>query len=164
MLAGERMIEAVARATGLDPLTVRKRKQNRSRAAYRLTPLPARRASRNCVRATNHGRVPAMTSFFVLDGGSKGTVREMVPTTPTLVPPRAFCLRGDIIDVVVPEGVTEIGEEAFKDCSSLASVTLPHTLVRVARKAFKGCTALRSVVLPHGVRTIGEKAFKARTN
>lgn len=43
-----------------------------------------------------------------------------------------------IEEVVISEGVEEIGYEAFRDCSALAKIELPTTLVSVGREAFLG--------------------------
>ena len=65
-----------------------------------------------------------------------------------------------ITSVVVEEGVTTVGNEAFSWCQKLASVNLPSTLVRIGDKAFYNCTALSSVVIPEGVTHIGFCAFQ----
>ena len=65
----------------------------------------------------------------------------------------------DMSEVVIPEGVTEIGVWAFKDCTSLASVTIPEGVTEIGRAAFSSCTALASVTIPEGVTEIGMSAF-----
>ncbi len=39
-------------------------------------------------------------------------------------------------EVVIPEGATEIGNWAFKDCSSLTSVVIPEGVTEIGSKAF----------------------------
>ncbi len=70
---------------------------------------------------------------------------------------------GTATDVVVPEGVEEIGSYAFANCTNLVSVTLPSTLEYIGYGAFRG-TALASVVIPEGVENIGYEAFAYCTN
>ena len=48
-------------------------------------------------------------------------------------------------DLVIPEGVDSIAENAFSKCTSLTSVTLPQTLVYIGENAFANCTKIRSV-------------------
>jgi len=43
-----------------------------------------------------------------------------------------------ITKVVIEDGVSSIGENAFKDCSSIDELTLPQSLSRVERMAFAG--------------------------
>ena len=52
--------------------------------------------------------------------------------------------------VVVPEGVTAIGDYAFRGRRNVESVLLPHTLRRIGMEAFAGCTALRNVEFASG--------------
>ena len=60
---------------------------------------------------------------------------------------------------VIPEGVTTIGEKAFKDCSALAGVSIPEGMYQISSGAFEGCTGLVSVSIPESVRRIGSRAF-----
>ena len=62
-------------------------------------------------------------------------------------------------DVVIPSGVTSIGEEAFQFCGSLTSVTIPDGVTSIGRKAFEDCDAMTSVTIPDSVTFIGEEAF-----
>ncbi len=41
--------------------------------------------------------------------------------------------------------VTDIGNEAFYDCSGLISITIPNSITRIGNKAFSGCSSLASV-------------------
>jgi hypothetical protein len=61
--------------------------------------------------------------------------------------------------VVIPEGVTRIGNGAFDNCKRLLNVSLPSTLTEIGGWAFRDCTALTSIVIPIGVTTIGTWAF-----
>ena len=59
--------------------------------------------------------------------------------------------------LVIPEGVTEIGADAFSG-SSLKEVVLPKTLRKIGDSAFRG-TQLTKLTLPEGVTEIGSSAF-----
>ena len=63
-------------------------------------------------------------------------------------------------DVVIPEGVTEIGEDAFLGCSSLESVSIPEGVREIGEDAFAFCKSLKSVTIPEGVKKIGRDAFR----
>ena len=61
--------------------------------------------------------------------------------------------------VVIPEGVTRIGDSAFSDCTSLKSIVLPHSLLSIGDSAFEGCSSLETITVPDNVTSIGERAF-----
>ena len=61
--------------------------------------------------------------------------------------------------VVVHEGITELGDYAFRSCTKITDVTLPHSLVRVGVSAFEGCSKLKTVTFGTGLRTVEQYAF-----
>ena len=56
----------------------------------------------------------------------------------------------DIESLEVPDGVTEIGSDAFKGCRALKSLTLPPGLTAISPYAFFGCKSLISIKAPPG--------------
>lgn len=65
----------------------------------------------------------------------------------------------ELKEVVIEEGVTEIGVDAFSVCTSLETVTLPQSLQKIGEKAFSYCTSLKTINIPDSVNVIGPKAF-----
>lgn len=63
-------------------------------------------------------------------------------------------------EIIIPEGVETIGENAFEGCVNLVKVTIPSTVCEIKAYAFKNCTALRSIEIPDGVNSIGESVFQ----
>ena len=104
-----------------------------------------------------------MSDFRVRDGvitkyiGKKTKFR--LPDGIKEIGPEAFCLNDDIDTVIIPEGVTEIGDEGFATCRGLVNVVFPSTLKHIGDGAFMYCN-LTSVELPDGLETIGEGAFR----
>ena len=45
-----------------------------------------------------------------------------------------------MVDLVIPDGVTNIGEYAFSGCSGFASVTIPDSVTSIGSSAFSGCS------------------------
>ena len=41
-----------------------------------------------------------------------------------------------VTEVVIPDGVTEIGDRAFYECESLTSITLPDGVTEIGKYAF----------------------------
>ena len=62
--------------------------------------------------------------------------------------------------VDIPEGVTDIPDEAFEGCSNLTSITIPSSVTSIGESAFKGCSGLTIVTIPDSVTSIGDSAFK----
>ena len=62
-------------------------------------------------------------------------------------------------EVLVQEGITSIGNEAFANCSSIRCIQLPLGIVNIGEKAFYQCTRLEEIVVPCSVKGIGKEAF-----
>ena len=65
----------------------------------------------------------------------------------------------DLTTVILPEGLTSIGDSAFYFCNSLTAVTLPDSLTSIGDDAFSFCSSLTAVTLPEGLTSIGDSAF-----
>ena len=66
--------------------------------------------------------------------------------------------QGNAAAVVIPENVTEIGYEAFKDCITLQEISFPSRLRSIDYGAFMGCVNLKKVDLPDCLRYLGSNA------
>ena len=60
-------------------------------------------------------------------------------------------------DVEIPQGVTAIGDDAFKN-KSLTSVIIPDSMISIRGSAFKN-NSLTSLTIPDSVTTIEEEVF-----
>lgn len=70
----------------------------------------------------------------------------------------SFAEDPELTSVVIPEGITDIGEIAFYGCTNLREVVFPSSLRYIREEAF-GETAIKEVILPAGLELIEEKAF-----
>ena len=66
-------------------------------------------------------------------------------------------------ELVVEEGVTALGANAFCNLGKLETVSLPGTLTVIGRRTFDGCGSLNSIRLPNSVSSIGDSAFRGCT-
>ena len=69
-----------------------------------------------------------------------------------------------VTSVVIPDGVTSIGDYAFAGCNGIVSVTIPDSVTNIGSSAFDYCTGLEEVTLGEGIKTIGSSALKKCTS
>ena len=67
--------------------------------------------------------------------------------------------RENIKEILIENGVTNIGKYAFRNCSNLTSVQIPESVTSLGSQAFYGCRSLTSVTIPVRVTSIGDDAF-----
>jgi hypothetical protein len=65
----------------------------------------------------------------------------------------------EVVSVVIPNGVTWIGDDAFYNCINLSLVTIPDSLTFVGDYAFFHCSSLLSVAIPNNVIRIEKGTF-----
>ncbi len=70
-----------------------------------------------------------------------------------------YDIRSSVKSVAVGEGITNIGNYAFYECTSLTDVTLADTVASIDRCAFKNCWKLTTITLPDSLKTIENQAF-----
>lgn len=78
-----------------------------------------------------------------------------------------FSQEGDVLisylgnseNVVIPDSVRKIGDEAFRGNTTMKSVSIPDSVLTIGYGAFAGCTALESVKIPDSVTVIEDSAF-----
>ena len=94
--------------------------------------------------------------------GYKGTTKEVrIPSSIQDFPVleiNGFTRNTTITSVVIPPGVTAIGDRLFQGCTNLASVVIPNSVTSIGTEAFKDCVNLASV--NRFPRWIGASAFQ----
>ena len=80
------------------------------------------------------------------------------------IPADTFFQCKNLTHVVIPDGVTTIGEYAFYGCDNLTSVIIPDSVTRIGWNAFRNCKSLTDVTIGTGMTIIGEHAFRYCTS
>ena len=65
----------------------------------------------------------------------------------------------EIINLVIPDGVTTIGKNAFHFCEFITSVTIPNSVTTIGSSAFYDCFEIKEITIPNSVTSIGYSAF-----
>ena len=76
---------------------------------------------------------------------------------------QAFYRCRSLVDISIPDGVTEIGESAFYGCSSLKSVKVPVGVTEISSATFYGCNGLESVYYDGDVSDWCNVTFESTT-
>lgn len=82
-------------------------------------------------------------------------------TVPADVTSLKFTFRNfkDLINVVLPNGLTNISNAAFAGCEHLEALAIPNSVTNIGGGAFSGCYRLANIAIPSGVTSIGDGAF-----
>ena len=96
-----------------------------------------------------NGKVP--DGFFA---NLKGSVDEN--GKPIAVPAERWA---DLTEVVIEDGVTEIGKDVFQGCVGLTKVTIPDSVKKIGTWSFYMCKSLKNVDIPANVE-IGNSSFR----
>ena len=107
--------------------------------------------------------VPGKQEYMVTGIGTALGTQIVIPESFKKIPVTqiaegAFYEEAGIEEVVLPEGLTSIGNQAFSGCPDLQTVNLPEGIVSVGASAFARCSALSEVFVQkaeYGVRVFG---------
>ena len=74
-----------------------------------------------------------------------------------------YISRNAIKEIIVEDGVTNIGVYAFYGCKGLTTIEIPDSVTSIGTSAFENCTSLTSVTIPDSVTRIFYSAFESCT-
>ena len=105
-----------------------------------------------------HTSNPLSYAHHLYLNGSE-VINLVIPNSITSIGESAFIGCKDITSITIPISVTSIGNHAFSGCTGLTNVTIPNSITSVSNYAFAYCTNLSSVKFPKTLKSIGEYAF-----
>ncbi|MBR6106920.1 MAG: leucine-rich repeat protein [Oscillospiraceae bacterium] len=111
----------------------------------------------NCDALLTQGKYPGVvddTLFVKVMPDYSGSI----PDTVTSIAEDAF-RQCDFTRIVLPDSVRIVGKHAFAGSPALRSVTLPEGLRYIGDAAFANCTQLRSLSLPDSLESLGSQMF-----
>ena len=111
---------------------------------------------------------PNAEDFLIVGDGIliayKGTQKYVeIPETVETIAPACFLGHTEILGIRIPDSVTIIGEEAFKDCTNLKEIHNASNVVKIQDRAFEN-TDLGEITLHKYVEQIGIGAFNCSDN
>lgn len=104
------------------------------------------------------------SDFDITDGvlirysGSNGG-DVVIPDEVTSIGDEAFKNRTNITSITIPDGVTSIGTYAFANCFNLASINIPDSVTDIGTYAFRECSKLTTINIPDSVTSINDAMF-----
>ena len=82
-----------------------------------------------------------------------------IPGVQGTMPQECVARNRTMMSIIIPEGVTALGLNAFDFCYGIKNVSLPSTLKSVAAYAFSNCAALNEITFPNTFETFGDHTF-----
>ena len=111
-----------------------------------------------CDNPTDSGTTGALTWTLCPDGKLTISGNGMMPDYEWNATPWNDYLN-DITNVIIEDGVTKIGANAFVNCQNMISITISNSVTIIGKSAFFG-SGITSVTIPDNVSTIGGSAFE----
>lgn len=117
------------------------------------------------IKECNTGITKAAETDFVIDGNKiltayNGTDTDIViPDGITGIGNRVFYNYTKLNSIVIPDSVITIGEKAFWNCNNLKEINIPDNVTKIGAGTFKNCHSLTKVIIPGNVKTIEKALF-----
>ncbi|MCR5157867.1 MAG: leucine-rich repeat protein [Prevotella sp.] len=115
----------------------------------------------------SYGDYDDPTSTYTADGvinnglfyNCDNLVDLILPESVTEIRYRAFYSCDNLNTVMIGNSTSKIGDQAFAYCKNLTTIRIPSIVTIIDTKAFYDCSSLTTISLPTSLKTIGEMAF-----
>ncbi|AET57949.1 peptidase S8 and S53 subtilisin kexin sedolisin [Paenibacillus terrae HPL-003] len=111
------------------------------------------------IKATAAGTATITATASGKSAISRITVEAVSSTDFTIVNGVLTSYNGPGGHIVIPDSVTEIGEEVFAYREDILSVKIPASVKKIGRAAFSYAKELKVITLSEGLEVIGESSF-----
>ena len=91
--------------------------------------------------------------------GAKNVQQIILPDGVTTLEENAFTGNKKLEEIKIPETVEEIGTKAFYGCLSLQEIAIPSSVSKIEENLFADCVLLRKLILSEGVTEIGNEVL-----
>lgn len=88
-----------------------------------------------------------------------GCLNTVIPDSVTQIGNNAFYSYNDLKTITIPNSVTSIGDGAFFSCENIEDLTIPNSVKSIGDMAFQYCQSLKTITIPESVTNIGDSAF-----
>ena len=83
----------------------------------------------------------------------------VIPEGVTSIGNYAFYYFSELLSVEIPNSVQSIGKHAFEGCNNMTNINIPDGVTAIQESTFSGCKKLSNITIGKGLKSIGEKAF-----
>ena len=104
--------------------------------------------------------LPAETTTIDSYAFAIAQIKSVDLTNVSTIGPYAF-FASALTQVDIPDGVVQMGKNAFMMCSNLSSVTLGRGLMEISNGAFSYCSSLTQITIPKDIAYLCSDAFAA---
>ena len=97
-------------------------------------------------------------NLHILDENGNEVTSVVLNDSVKAIPHRAF-KNSKLKSIVLPDGLTGIGEHAFENCTALTAIEIPDGVAYIDSDAFRNCSSLKSIEIPDNVTSMGRSTF-----
>ena len=101
--------------------------------------------------------VPNIKTWCMVSFANEGS-------NPLMTAQHLYCDGELVTNLIIPEGIKKINQNAFRACHDIVSIVIPDSVTEIGYCSFNYCTGIKDIVLGKGIETIVYYAFNRRIN